>query len=78
MSKDLSWIYSVQNSGTLPEALRSTRLIQNLTQEQVADRCGITRAQYVAIEAGKIGPDAALMAKLTKVFSRALTFSEVG
>lgn len=78
MSKDLSWLYSVQNSGTLPEALRSTRLLENLSQEQVSEACGITRAQYVNIESGKVVPDAHLMAKLTKVFSRPIKFVEAG
>lgn len=76
MSKDLSWLYSVHNAGTLPEALRSTRLAENLSQENVAEACGISRTQYVNIETGKVKPDAALMAKLTKVFSRPIKFVE--
>lgn len=69
---DIAWLYQANNAGTLTEALRKNRLFANLSQEEVSEKCGISRTQYVNIESGRIVPDAKLMSKLTRVFNRTL------
>ena len=78
LSKDLSWMYSMNNAGSLPEALRNARLAANMTQDAAAKQCGLTRNEYQAIESGKVPADAAVMAKLSKAFSRPIVFAEAG
>jgi putative transcriptional regulator len=70
LSDDITWLYQANNAGTLAETLRRYRLVANMSQEQVSEKCGIGRTQYVNIESGRSNPDAKLMAKLTKVFNR--------
>ncbi len=78
LSRDLTFLYSMHNAGTLTQALRQIRLTDNLSQQEVAERCGLTRLEYGDIESGKKPASAAVMAKLTKVFSRPIVFSEAG
>lgn len=78
LSKDLSWMYSMNNAGTLTDALRTIRLQENLSQEDVAGQCGISRTEYGMIESGKKKADAAMLAKLSKVLGRPIVFGEAG
>lgn len=41
-----------------------------MTQQQLADRTGVTRQTIIAIESGKYTPSLALAFKLTKVFAK--------
>lgn len=70
LSSDITWLYQANNAGTLAETVRRYRLVANLSQEEVSEKCGISRTQYVGIESGRVAPDAKLMTKLTKVFNR--------
>lgn len=53
----------------LPSKLKELRAKQGLTQEQVANRLGITRPAYTAYESGKRQPDYSTLAHLAKMFN---------
>lgn len=78
LSKDLSWMYAMNNAGSLTDALRTIRLAENLSQEDVASQCGISRTEYGLIESGKKQADATMLAKLSKVLGRPIVFGEAG
>lgn len=48
--------------------LRELREKFNLTQEQLADRVGVSRQTIISIERGKYNPSLVLAFKLSKVF----------
>jgi putative transcriptional regulator len=39
-----------------------------MTQQQLADRCGVTRQTIVALEAGRYGPSLALAFRIARAF----------
>ena len=39
-----------------------------MTQQDLADRCGVTRQTIIAIEAGRYGPGLALAFRIARVF----------
>lgn len=49
------------------ESLRSVRHRYNLTQEEIANQCGISRPAYTLIETGKRRPSAQVAQKIAKV-----------
>lgn len=52
----------------LPERLKEQRLLHKLTQQQVADKIGITRPAYTAYESGNRQPDYELLKQLANMF----------
>ena len=48
--------------------IRELRARFNLTQEELADKCEVTRQTIIAIEAGKYGPSLEFAFKLSKIF----------
>ena len=48
--------------------LKAKRLEKGMTQNEVADRCGITQGAYSHYELGKRQPKPAMLAKLASVF----------
>ncbi len=40
-----------------------------MTQKELADRCGVTRQTILALEAGRYGPSLALAFKIARVFA---------
>lgn len=77
LADDIGWLYQANNAGTIAETLRRYRLMANFSQDEVSRKCGISRTQYVAIESGRIVPDAKLMTKLTRVFNRPIAAVDV-
>lgn len=61
--------------------LRELRSSFNLTQEQLADRLGVSRQTVISIENGRYNPSLILAYKLARVFSCRIedifNFSEV-
>ncbi len=49
--------------------LRQHRLIQEMTQQEVAERVGVTRQTILSIEKGKYTPSVALALRLAALFS---------
>ena len=39
-----------------------------MTQQDLADRCGVTRQTIIALEAGRYGPSLALAFRIARVF----------
>ena len=52
----------------LQDRLRELRTQKHLTQEQVADKLGITRPAYTAYEAGKRQPDYSSLRQLADLY----------
>lgn len=52
--------------------IRVERAIMRLTQQQLADRVGVSRQTIVAIEAGKYVPSTVLALKMCHVFNKPL------
>ncbi len=48
--------------------LRELRTIKHLTQQQVADKIGLTRPAYTAYETGKRVPDGPMTARLASIY----------
>ena len=49
-------------------SIQKYRLDQGLTQEELADRAGVTRQTIIALEKGNYTPSVALALKLAKIF----------
>ena len=75
LEKDLSWIFEASNGGALTEVLRRRRLAENLTQQEAAERCGMSRSQYCEIESGKTEPSAKQLLALSQGFGDNLIFA---
>ncbi|ABO49290.1 transcriptional regulator, XRE family [Desulforamulus reducens MI-1] len=62
--------------------LRELRNELNITQEQLADKLGVSRQTVISIENGKYNPSLILAYKIAKIFAisieEAFDFSEVG
>ncbi|MCI1986939.1 MAG: helix-turn-helix domain-containing protein [Lactobacillus sp.] len=52
----------------LPERLRKLRTEKHFTQNQMADKLGITRPAYTAYESGKRQPDYDALKRLAAIF----------
>ncbi len=52
----------------IQNAVRQHRLMSGLTQEDLADRVGVTRQTILSIEKGKYTPSVALALALAEVF----------
>ena len=52
--------------------IRHWRQQMNLTQEQLAQLCGVTRQTIIALEAGKYSPSLELAFKLAHALARTL------
>jgi putative transcriptional regulator len=48
--------------------VRQQRLLGDMTQQQLADRVGVTRQTILSIEKGKYTPSVALALSIAKVF----------
>lgn len=60
----------LQGGRTLENRLKELRKEFNLTQEQLADRLGVSRQTVISIEAGRYNPSLVLAYRLAKVFGR--------
>lgn len=56
----------------MKNALKELRKEFNLTQEQLADRVGVSRQTIISIENGKYNPSLLLAYKLARTFSRTI------
>lgn len=56
------------DSQTLRNNLKVLRAMNNLTQEQLADKIGVSRQTVVAIESNKYLPSLGLALKIAKLF----------
>jgi putative transcriptional regulator len=50
--------------------IKENRARLNLTQEQLAERVGVTRQTIISIEAGRYVPSSLLALKIARVFER--------
>ena len=58
------------NSSTIKNNIRRLRFENGeMTQQQLADKAGVTRQTIIAIEAGKYAPSLTLAFKIAKVFA---------
>jgi putative transcriptional regulator len=48
--------------------VRQRRLLEDMTQQQLADRVGVTRQTILSIEKGKYTPSVALALCIAKIF----------
>lgn len=51
-----------------PERIKELRLSKKMTQQDVADKLGITRPAYTAYEKGKREPDFSILQSLANIF----------
>ena len=51
-----------------PEKIKELRLSKKMTQQEVADKLGITRPAYTAYESGKREPDFSILQSLANIF----------
>lgn len=51
-----------------PEKIRELRLINKMTQQEIADQLGITRPAYTAYESGKREPDFSILQSIADIF----------
>lgn len=57
------------NSSTIKNNIRRLRFENGeMTQQQLADKAGVTRQTIIAIEAGKYAPSLTLAFRIAKVF----------
>lgn len=78
LARDMTWIFAMDNAGSLSEALRDVRLLDNLSQDQAAERCRMSRSEFCEIESGRVKPSAETLLKLATAFSRPVLLSEAG
>lgn len=52
--------------------VRELRLQADLTQEEVADRVGVSRQTIISIESGRYNPSILLAHKLARLFSESI------
>ena len=52
--------------GTVGSNLREKRLVAGLTQEEIAERCGVTRQTIIAVERGNYVPSVLLALRLAQ------------
>ena len=45
---------------------------EEMTQQELADRAGITRQTVIALEAGKCNPSLAMAFRITRVFGKSI------
>ena len=61
------------NSSTIKNNIRRLRFENGeMTQQQLADKVGVTRQTIIAIEASKYSPSLTLAFKIAKAFGKAL------
>jgi putative transcriptional regulator len=61
------------NSSTIKNNIRRLRFENGeMTQQQLADKIGVTRQTIIAIEASKYAPSLTLAFKIAKAFGKAL------
>jgi len=61
------------NSSTIKNNIRRLRFENGeMTQQQLADKVGVTRQTIIAIEASKYAPSLPLAFKIAKAFGKAL------
>lgn len=53
---------------TMKNSLKVFRAMNDLTQEQLAERIGVTRQTVIAIENGKYAPSLGLAFKIARLF----------
>ena len=63
----------IQFQKKLADRLLALRTEEDLTQEEVARRAGITRQHLQRLEGGRINPTAGTLLGLAKVFRQSLT-----
>lgn len=55
-------------AATMKNSLKVFRAMNDLTQEQLAERIGVTRQTVIAIENGKYAPSLGLAFKIARLF----------
>ena len=60
--------------GKVAETLRDARKSKRMTQNEVAEKVGVSRAYYADVERGRYNPSLWLMARLAKLLSINLNF----
>ena len=60
--------------GKVAETLRDARKSKHMTQNEVAEKVGVSRAYYADVERGRYNPSLGLMARLAKLLSINLNF----
>ncbi len=60
--------------GKVAETLRDARKSKRITQNEVAEKVGVSRAYYADVERGRYNPSLWLMARLAKLLSINLNF----
>lgn len=68
LQRDLSWLFKANAFRTFGEELRHRRIALNLTQQEAADRCGMTRTQYCDLEADKVPATHQQIVELSEAF----------
>ena len=58
---------------TISQNLKDLRRLSSLTQEQVAEKVGLTRQAISSYESGRTQPDLAMLEKLAAVYGVELT-----
>lgn len=63
-------IFSIENLGvgTMKNKIKVFRAMHSLTQEQLADKIGVSRQTVIAIESDKYLPSLGLAFKIAKLF----------
>ena len=69
-----SWLYNslMKPRPDVQNCVRQQRLLQGMTQQDLADRVGVTRQTILSIEKGKYTPSVALALCLAQVFDVSL------
>jgi putative transcriptional regulator len=63
---------TVSSAPRVANRIREWRQQGNLTQEQLAQRCGVTRQTIIALEAGRYSPSLELAFRLSRALGRTL------
>ena len=58
----------MKQSHEIRNSVRQQRLLREMTQQELADRVGVTRQTILSIEKGKYTPSVALALIISKVF----------
>ena len=60
--------------GKVAETLRDARKSKRMTQNEVAEKVGVSRTYYADVERGRYNPSLGLMARLARILNINLNF----
>lgn len=72
MSDSITFYIKIPNRRWMKNNIKVERAINNLTQEELANRVGVSRQTINAMEANKYVPSTLLALKIAKVFNRSV------